>query len=168
VPFVAHLLVPVTQGCSTSHSDNQVVGSSSPSSEIVGIDTRVHPVGEIGRARDYFMSVESSKDCPMDAPFLPKSGNLKLGVEVSLEGTTEREVPVNAFYATLHYARGDAYSATLAGCDPALPAVRLTNGKSAHGFITFEISKSAEKLELRYAPLVIGPGTEELKFAVAR
>lgn len=104
----------------------------------------------------------------MDAPFAPKRGNAKVGIEVSLSGSSEREVPVNAFYATLYDARGDSYSATLAGCEPALPSVRVIRGKTAHGFVTFEIPKTAEKLELRYAPLVIGPGVEELKFAVQR
>jgi hypothetical protein len=134
----------------------------------VGLDTRIHPMGELGRTRDYSMAVESIKECPMDPPFAPKRGNTKIGVEVSIEGASEREVPVNAFYASLADARGDSYSATLAGCEPALPSLRLTNGKAARGFITFEIPKTAEKLELRYAPLVIGPGTEELKFVVNR
>lgn len=93
---------------------------------------------------------------------------MKVGIELSIQGISEREVPVNAFYATLYDARGDSYSATLAGCEPPLPSVRLTNGKSARGFVTFEVPKSADKLELRYAPLVIGPGTEELKFALVR
>lgn len=155
-------------GCRTADSDNRVVASSSASAEIVGLDTRVHPIGEVGRTRDYSMSVESSKECPLDPPFAPKRGNVKVGVEVAIQGESEREVPINAFYATLVDARGDSFSATLAGCDPALPSVRLTAGKSARGFITFEVPKGAEKFELHYAPLVIGPGTEELKFAVLR
>jgi hypothetical protein len=114
------------------------------------------------------MSVESIKDCPMDPPFAPKRGAAKVGLEVSLQGSSDREVPVNVFYATLYDARGDSYSATLAGCEPALPSLRLTRGQSARGFVTFEIPKNADKLELRYAPLVIGPGTEELKFGVRR
>lgn len=155
-------------GCRTAESDNRAVGSSSAAADIVGLDTRVHPIGEVGRTRDYSMSVESSKDCPLDPPFAPKRGSAKVGVEVAIRGESDREVPVNAFYATLVDARGDSYSATLAGCDPALPSVRLTNGKTARGFVTFEVPKTADKLELHYAPLVIGPGTEELKFAVVR
>ena len=161
-------LLAVVPGCDRAKSDNRVVTSPSSTAEIVGTDTRVHPVGELGHARDFSMSVESSKDCPLELPFAPKRGDVKLGIEVSIQGTSDREVPVNAFYATLADARGDTYSATLAGCDPPLPAVRLTNGKSARGFVTFEIPKASEKLELRYAPLVIGPGVEELKFGVTR
>src|SRR5262249_45368791 len=155
--------------CEKRHIDNQVAAAESGEPQaIVGLDTRAHPIGELGRTRDYSMSVESVKECPMDPPFSPRRGKTKVGVEVSIQGASEREVPTNVFYATLTDARGDSYSATLAGCEPALPSLRLTDGKRVHGFITFEVPKASAKLELRYAPLVIGPGTEELKFVVNR
>jgi hypothetical protein len=168
VPYAEIAATAAAIACAKGHTDNQVGATSGGPQEVMGLDTRVHPLGELGQARDYSMSVESIKDCPMDPPFAPKRGNAKVGLEVSLQGSSVREVPVNVFYATLYDARGDSYSATLAGCEPALPSLRLVRGQSARGFVTFEIPKSADKLELRYAPLVIGPGTEELKFVVRR
>lgn len=168
VPCAELAVLALVVGCAKSHADNQVGATSAAAQEVLGLDTRVHPLGELGQARDYSMSVDSIKDCPLEPPFAPKRGNSKIGLEVSLQGTSDREVPVNVFYATLYDTRGDTFSATLAGCEPALPSLRLTRGKTAQGFVTFEVPKSAEKLELRYAPLVIGPGTEELKFAINR
>jgi hypothetical protein len=168
VPSAGLVAAALAVACAKGHADNQVGAPSSSPQDIVGLDTRVHPLGELGQARDYSMSVESVKDCPMEPPFAPKRGNAKVGLEVSLQGVSDREVPVNAFYATLSDARGDSYSATLAGCEPALPSLRLTRGQTARGFVTFEIPRVAGKLELRYAPLVIGPGTEELKFGISR
>jgi hypothetical protein len=161
-------IAALTPACSRSHTDNQVAASSGAGAPILSLDTKVHSLGELGQARDYSMSVESIKDCPMDPPFAPKRGNAKVGLEVSIQGVSDREVPVNVFYATLYDAREDSYRATLAGCEPSLPSLRVTNGKTARGFVTFEIPKTADKLELRYAPLVIGPGTEQLKFSVVR
>jgi hypothetical protein len=161
-------LAALACACAKGQDDNKVVASTSATAPVLGVDTRVHPVGELGQGRDYSMSVESVKDCPMDPPFAPKRGNAKVGVEVSIQGTSTREVPVNVFYATVYDSRGDSYAATLAGCEPALPALRITNGQSSHGFVTFEVPKTSDKLELRYAPVVIGPGTEELKFAFNR
>lgn len=135
---------------------------------LLGVDDRPHPVGELGHAHDYAMSVESAKDCPMEAPFAPKRGFVKVGLEVSIEGTSSLEVPVNPFYGTLVDAAGETYPSTLAGCEPGLPSVRLVLGQKARGFVTFEIPKAARKLELRYAPVVIGPGVETLRFAVNR
>jgi hypothetical protein len=114
------------------------------------------------------MSAESVKDCLLEAPFAAKSGAVKVAIEVTLEGTSGLEVPVNPFYSTLRTASGDEYASTLAGCDPALPSIRLTKGQKARGFITFEIPKTARQLELRYAPMVIGPGVEELRFTLTR
>jgi len=135
---------------------------------VVGAEPRVHPLGELGRAHDYTMSAESVKDCLLEPPFAPKNGFVKVGIEVSLEGTSRLEVPVNPFYATLFGASGDSYTSTLAGCEPGLPSIRLTSGQRARGFVTFEIPKTTRKLELRYAPLVIGPGVEELWFSMIR
>ena len=104
----------------------------------------------------------------MNPPFASKRGFVKVGLEVVIEGRSALEVPVNPFYATLYNTGGDAYTSTLAGCEPGLPPVRVTTGQKARGFVTFEIPPPARKLELRYAPLIIGHGLEELRFAVAR
>jgi hypothetical protein len=46
--------------------------------------------------------------------------------------------------------------------------VRVTHGRSAQGFMTFEVPKTAQKLELRYAPVVVGSPAQELRFSIAR
>lgn len=135
---------------------------------VLGADTRAHAVGELGIAPDYSMSVDSDKECPLEPPFASKRGFVKVGFEVSVEGTSAREVPVNPFYATLYDGTGESYTSTLAGCEPGLPSVRVTSGKKARGFVTFEIPRGARKLELRYTPVVIGRTSEELRFAINR
>jgi hypothetical protein len=114
------------------------------------------------------MSVESIRDCPTEPRSPPKRGFVRVGVELVIEGTSAIEVPVNPFYATLTDKGVDAYTSTLAGCEPWLPWVRVTAGKQARGFVTFEIPKAARKLELQYAPAVLGAGTEELRFSLIR
>jgi hypothetical protein len=135
---------------------------------LVGTETRVHPIGEFGQARDYTLRVESVLDCPTAPPFSAKHGDTKFGVEIAVEGTSKSEVPVNPFYATVVDEGGDTYSSTLAGCEPGLPSVRVVQGTAVHGFVTFEIPKTSRRFELRYAPLVIGAGVEELRFRVDR
>ena len=142
--------------------------STSDHAVLLGMEDRVHPVGEVGQARDYTLRVESVEDCAARPPFAAKPGDVKVGVEVVIEGTSKSEVPVNPFYASLLDERGDRYSSTLAGCDPGLPSVRVVQGAAVRGFISFEVPKTARKLEMRYAPVVIGPGVEELRFAVER
>jgi hypothetical protein len=169
-PWPAWVVLVAAVGCHRPH-DEPAPLPSAPAPQgaaLLGVDDRPHGIGELAHAHDYTMSVESVKDCPMDAPFAPRRGFVKVGLEVSLAGTSALEVPVNPFYATLVDATGEAYSSTLAGCAPGLPSVRLVQGQSARGFVTFEIPKAARKLQLRYAPVVIGPGIEELKFVVNR
>jgi hypothetical protein len=123
------------------------------------------------------MSLDGVKECPLGAGSAPRVDFEKIGVEVDLfvpsapttAASSDRQVPANAFYATLWDLAGERYPATLAGCEPALPAVVLGRGEKAHGFITFWVPRLARKLELRYAPPVVGqPTPEELRFAVAR
>ena len=49
---------------------------------------------------------------------------------LSDEGTRDRDVPVSPFHAKLKDADGNSYSATLAGCRPILPSVRVAKGAS--------------------------------------
>lgn len=114
------------------------------------------------------MSVDSVKDCPNGELGSAKKALASMGVEVDIQGTTALEVPANAFYATARDASGDHYAATLTGCEPPLPAVRVTHGHGAHGFITFDVPKLSRTIEVRYAPPVIGVGTEELRFSIPR
>jgi hypothetical protein len=166
------VLAVATSGCRAREEPAPAPSARAPAPAepvpIVGAEPRVYAMGELGAARDYTMSAESVKDCLLDSPFAAKSGFVKVGVEVELRGTSTAEVPANPFYATLRAGNGDEYPSTLAGCDPGLPSIRLTAGQKARGFVTFEIPKATARAELRYAPLVIGPGVEELRFAIAR
>jgi hypothetical protein len=157
--------------CCHAHADAPPPAPSAPGTDnplVLGAEARVHGIGELATAADYTLSLESDKECPVDSPFAPKRGFVKLGLEVSVEGISGVEVPVNPFYATLCDSNGDTYTSTLAGCEPSLPSVRVTTGKKARGFVTFEIPATSRRLELRYAPLIIGRGPEELRFAVVR
>jgi hypothetical protein len=125
-------------------------------------------MGELGRAHDYVMSVDSVKDCATDEVTSGKKPRSAMGVEVDIQGTSDLQIPANVFYATAEDANGDRYVATLTGCEPGLPALLVTRGHSAHGFITFEVPKLSRNIEVHYAPPVVGRGTEELRFSVAR
>jgi len=125
-----------------------------------------HAVGAPGDARDYRMTVLGTKPCKVEIHFSPSAGNVKLGVEVEIEGRTEREVPVSAFYASLSDDAGNMYRPTLAGCAPALPADRVREGETIKGFITFELPDAARGLRLSYEPFVVGAGQQRLTFSL--
>jgi hypothetical protein len=163
---VALLGALVTAGCDRPSNDAAPPPSAEPL--IVGAGERAHAEGEVAHAHDYSMSVESTKDCPLDPPFRAQRGFVKAGIEVVIEGTSNAEVPVNPFYATLEEPGGATRNVTLAGCEPAVPSVRVTRGEKVRGFLTFEIPATTRRFELRYAPLVIGAGPEVLRFSLTR
>jgi hypothetical protein len=153
-------------------SERAKTGDSEPAQDrealVLGGPGAPATIGTYATAPDYRMSVEGVEDCTLSPPFESRGGHRLLAVDVVLEGTTQREVPVNLFYAHLQAKSGDTFEARLAGCPPVLEARRIVAGQSARGRLTFEVPLTARHLELVYAPLIIGGGREELRFDLGR
>ena len=128
----------------------------------------VHKLGETAQAPDFKVTLENVKECKVKYYFQPKKGNVKLGAEVVIEGTAERQIPVNPFYAKVTDADGDSYASTFAGCEPELKSSQVSKGQDARGWISFELPERASGLKLSYAPFVIGRGKQEVTFDLGR
>lgn len=125
-------------------------------------------LGEWGAATDYRMRALRAENCEVEPYFAPEPGYDVLGVFVEIDGRTAREVPANVLHATLTDSEGQEYEPTLAGCRPAMPAGRVTQGASARGFISFRIPTDAAGLVLHYRPIIVGRASEELRFDLGR
>lgn len=134
----------------------------------LGPEPTLHGVGERALARDYAMTVLSVESCVVEPHFRPAKGHIKLGVQVELEGRSERQVPANPFVATLLDSEQQGYQVDIAGCTPTLRARQLSRGQKAKGYISFEVPDAARGLVMSYAPFVVGAGPEELKFSLQR
>jgi hypothetical protein len=130
--------------------------------------SKVYKVGETAKAPDFSMSIENVKECKVPYYFKPKKGNIKLGVEVQIEGTADKDVPVNPFYAKVTDADGYSYTSTFGGCDPELKSVRVNKGEKARGWITFEVPEKGKDLKLTYNPFIISTVKQEVKFDLGR
>jgi hypothetical protein len=128
----------------------------------------VHGTKQFALQEDYKMRVKQVKECRVETYFRPREGNLKLGVEVEIEGLSDHEVPVNPFHALLRDSEGREYSPTLAGCTPDLRSLRLNKGESASGVVTFEVPRDAHRLTLTYSPFIVGRAKQELVFGLDR
>lgn len=125
-------------------------------------------VGEKAMAPDYTMTIENVKECKTKYYFKPKKGNIKLGVEVAVEGTADKDVPVNPFYAKVTDGDGYSYTSTFGGCEPDLKSVRLNKGEKAKGWITFEVPQKSSGLKMSYNPFIVGTLKQDLKFDLGR
>lgn len=128
----------------------------------------VHPIGENVAAPDYRMKLVSVKECRSKQYYHPRKGNMWLGVEVKLESTSDHELRVSPFYATLHDSQHHIYTPTFGGCRPALDSLRMKKGDKARGWITFELPRSATGIRLVYDPFVVGGPHQPLQFLVVR
>lgn len=127
---------------------------------------RVYRIGELSTQADYSMSVESVRECPPEPGFPPAPGARRIGVEVAIEGLSDRQVPVNPFYATLTDNDDDRYGMAFHGCTPELAPVRVTRDQKAQGFISFEVPKAARGFQLRYDPKLVSAQHQVARFSV--
>jgi hypothetical protein len=125
-------------------------------------------VGDTASAADYQLTLVSVRECKVESYLQPKPENLTLGVQIAIEGTRDRDVPVSPFHARLEDADGKTYAATLAGCRPILPSVRVARGERAEGWVSFELPKGAREPKLRYEPVIIGAPAQSLRFSLGR
>lgn len=139
-----------------------------PEAEIAATRERTARAGEVARAAHFTMSFSATKECAVESHFMPREGMIKLGVEVTIQAHGSVQVPANPFYATLIDANNVVYESTLVGCEPALRASQLSDGKQASGWISFDVPAQARGLRLAYAPVLLGAGREELLFQLGR
>jgi hypothetical protein len=139
-----------------------------PDGPNLGPGPEQHAVGSQARARDYAVTVHGAAPCDVEPHLRPKAGTIKLGVEIEVEGLSEREVPANALYAALHDSENEKYSATLAGCAPVLRASRVNAGKRARGLVTFDVPEGVRGLVMTYEPFIVGSATQKLEFSLGR
>ena len=125
-------------------------------------------VGDSATAADYRITVKAVRECRVEAYLRPKEENLTLGVELSIEGTRDRDVPVTPFHAKLQDADGNTYAATLAGCRPILPSVRVAKGETVEGWVSFELPRAAREPVLAYDPMIIGSPAQPMRFSLGR
>jgi hypothetical protein len=125
-------------------------------------------VGDTASAADYQLTLVSVRECKVESYLQPKPDNVTLGVQIAIEGTRDRDVPVSPFHAKLEDADGKTYAATLAGCRPILPSVRVARGERAEGWVSFELPKSAREPKLHYEPVIIGAPAQPLRFSLGR
>jgi len=124
--------------------------------------------GEWAAATDYRMRVVRLETCEVEPYFAPLPGYDKLGVFVEIEGLQGTEVPVNVLHGHLTDGEGRTYTPAAAGCRPTLPAGRVAQGKTARGFITFEVPVTSRGLTLEYRPTIVGRAPQRLSFALPR
>lgn len=126
----------------------------------------LHKLGQTADAGAYRLTVRSIRTCVTEPYFLPRPGNIKLGVSVAIENSSPQVLPVNPFYARLSDAKGSVYYFTLAGCEPILDSTRLDPGEKVEGWLTFEVPVALRKVELAYRQLQANSASRDVRFEI--
>lgn len=118
--------------------------------------------GQLIRTEHFQLRASLPKSCAPLRPALGSRATRRVGVELSLEPTSDVQVPANPYYARLVDAERNVYEATLGGCGPPLAPALPARGQPARGWVVFELPQAARPVALLYAPELVRAVKTEL------
>jgi hypothetical protein len=155
--------------CCACRSANPPGGESAPLSEPRQLD----PTGKARadatiRTPYYQIRASLPEECSPPRPSLGSTATRRVGIELSIEPTSDVQVPADPYYARLVDAERNVHEATLGGCGPALAPTLPARGQTARGWIVFELPLAARATTLLYAPELLGASKAELAIELQR
>lgn len=128
-------------------------------------------VGDTAKAFDYSLAIDNVKECRPKYYFSkPKKGSIWLGVEMTVESTSDKQIWSNPSHAKIVDGDGLTYNYSFAStkdCDPGLRATQLNKSEKAKGWVVFEVPEKASGLKLTYNPSLFGT-PQQVKFDLGR
>jgi hypothetical protein len=110
----------------------------------------------------YQIRASLPEECAAPEPALESAATRRIGIEIALQPTGDVQVPADPYYARLVDTHHNVYEATLGGCGAPLAPTLPARGQTAHGWIVFELPRTARAATLLYAPELVGASKTEL------
>jgi hypothetical protein len=164
LPIDLRTAAVLTLCCSACRSTNPATHETATSPSHGGAET----AGELLGTPYYQIRASSPEDCAPPEPALASTATHRVGVELTLEPTSDIQVPANPYYARLVDSEQNVHEATLGGCGEPLAPTLPTRGRPAHGWIVFELPRSARPATLLYAPELVGAPKSEIAIDLRR
>jgi len=114
----------------------------------------------------YIVRVLDVETCRTTGSASPADTTRRIGVDLSIEPTTDLQVPANPYYARLLDEHHQVHEATLGGCGAPLAPALPRRGQSARGYVVFDVPRSSRQLTLLYAPELVDAPKEEASIAL--
>jgi hypothetical protein len=116
----------------------------------------------------YQIRASLPQECAAPEPALESAATRRIGIEIALQPTGDVQVPADPYYARLVDTHHNVYEATLGGCGAPLAPTLPARGQTAHGWIVFELPRTARAATLLYAPELVGASKTELAIELPR
>jgi len=122
----------------------------------------------------YTLRVLGVETCRTSGARAPSDTSRRIGVNLSLEPTTDVQVPANAYYARLLDEQRQVHEATLSlpvkrnegSCGEPLAPALPQRGHPARGYVVFDVPRNSRQLTLLYAPELVDLPKEEVSIAL--
>jgi hypothetical protein len=120
----------------------------------------------VAASAHYTLHVLGVEICRTSGATSPADTTRRVGVDVSIEPTTDVQVPANPYYARLVDEHHQVYEATLGGCGEPLSPALPQRGRPARGYVVFDVPRASRQLSLLYAPELVDLPREEVSIAL--
>lgn len=135
-------------GCSSNTKPEPANNQTPPPQQ-----TQTFKVGDKIKLGDYYLTVNGFEDYVDENPFIqPEEGNKFFIVDVTIENNGAEPKSYNELDFEIQDSVSYIYDSYLSLKEPSLQSGDLQPGRNVRGWITFEIPKNAQGLELIYQP----------------
>jgi hypothetical protein len=120
----------------------------------------------VATSAHYVLRVLRVETCRTSGAAAPADSTRRIGVELSLEPTSDLQVPANPYYARLIDEQRQVHEATLGGCGAPLSPSLPRRGQPARGYVVFDVPRTSGQLTLTYAPELVDTPREEVSIVL--
>lgn len=133
---------------------------------------KIYKVGESVETSEFKVTVDNVKECKPGPWTKPTKGNIWLGVETSIEATSDKQHWPSASNGKVVDSKGNVMKQTFytgsKACEPALSGQALSKGEKTHGWVVFEVPSDASGLTFTYSTLSFMGPAPSAKFDLGR
>ncbi len=130
------------------------------------VQSPIVTLGQTASLPTYRAKLVSLRECGSASAGQTRRATRAWAVELEITNTGTDLLPASPFYATLLDDQKHAYTTSLAGCDPLLPAKLLRPNETVRGYVPYELPIATPSVTLSYHPVNRGAVSQIARFHI--
>jgi hypothetical protein len=152
--------------CCQRFENGEGYPATSVASAASSVQSPIFTLGQTASLPTYRAKLVSQRDCSGASAAQTRHATRAWAVELEITNIGANLLPASPFYATLLDDEKHAYTTSLAGCGPLLPAKLLGPNETVRGYVPYELPVATPSVTLSYRPVNRGAASHTARFRV--